>query len=108
MTRPRGGIGSWFAVLFHISWYCQAQSPAAEPLAAPPQPPPPAKPELEEPLGEQKAKGKKGAPSARTTADVLAQSETFGQSLARTLGLAPTILAGVVATAPTPPTPATL
>jgi hypothetical protein len=91
---------------FSFCWYHQAHAPAAEPLTAPVQPAPPAQREQEETMGEEKAGGKKGAPRLRTTAGVLAQSLTSGQSLARTLGLAPTILAGVVATAPTPSAPA--
>jgi hypothetical protein len=85
---------------FSFCWYHQAHVPVAEPPTAPTQPPPQT-PER------QGVEGKKGARDERTTAGFLAQSLTRGQSLARTLGLAPTILAGVVATAPTSSTPAT-
>jgi hypothetical protein len=53
-----------------------------------------------------KSREKKGARNIRTTTGDLAQSLTCGQSLARTLGLAPAVLARVVATAPTSPAPA--
>jgi hypothetical protein len=91
---------------FSFCWYSQGHAPATEPRTAPVQSPPSAKPELEELPGEQRDEGKKGTRSVRTTARVLAQSEMLGQSLARTLGLAQAILAGVVDTAPTPPAPA--
>lgn len=91
---------------FSFCWYHQAHSPA-EPLTTPAQPAPVAKPEQEKPEDEPKAGEKKGARPLRTTSGELAQSSTRGPSLARTLGLAPAILAGVVSTAPTTPTPAT-
>jgi hypothetical protein len=90
---------------FSFCWYYQAHAPAAEPLTAPVQPAPAGKPEPEEAAGEQKAGEKKGARSFRTTTGVMAQSLTSRQSLARTLGLAPAVLASVVATAPTPSAP---
>jgi hypothetical protein len=91
---------------FCFCWYYQARAPATEPLAAAVQSSPPIQQEPEEPPEGQRAEGKKGARSVRTTARVLAQSLTSRQSLARTLGLAPAILAGLVATAPTSPAPA--
>jgi hypothetical protein len=106
VSRLCVGIGSSFAVPFPISWYHQAPIPAAEPPAASAQRAPAAQQDREELQGSQRAEGKKGACNVRTTTD-LAQSETFGQSLARTLGLAPTLLASVVSTAPISPTPAT-
>jgi hypothetical protein len=91
---------------FSFCWYHQAHSPAAEPPAASAQWVSAAQQDLEEIQGSQRAEGKKGARTIRTTPE-LAQSITSGQSLARTLGLAPTLLASVVSTAPTSPTPAT-
>ncbi len=87
-------------------WYHQAHIPAAEPPAASAQRAPAAQQDREELQGSQRAEGKKGARNVRTTTD-LAQSVTSGQSLARTLGLAQTLLASVVSTAPTSPAPAT-
>jgi len=91
---------------FSFWWYHQAHLPAAEPPAASAQRAPTAQQDPEELQGSQRVQGKKGARNIRTTTD-LAQSITSGQSLARTLDLAPTLLASVVSTAPTSPTPAT-
>jgi hypothetical protein len=93
---------------FSFCWYHHAHTPAAEPLTASVQRAPTTQQELEEPTGEQRAEEKKGTRNVSTTTSVLAQSLTRSQSVARTLGLAPAILAGVVATTPTPPAPATL
>lgn len=92
---------------FSFCWYHQAHVPATEPQAASVQPASVALQDPEEPTGEQRAEGKKGARNVRTTTGVLAQSLASSQSLARTLGLAPTVLARVVVTSPTPPAPAT-
>jgi DDE superfamily endonuclease len=92
---------------FSFCWYHQAHVSATEPLTAPSQPAPVAKPEQEKPEDEPRARGRKGARHLRTTTGELAQSSPRGQSLARTLGLAPAIVAGVVATAPTSPAPTT-
>jgi hypothetical protein len=90
---------------FSFCWYYQAHAPAQTPLTAPVQPPSSVQKEPKETLAEQRAEGKKGARNVSTTTGELAQSPTRGQSLARTLGLAPAILAGVVATAPASPAP---
>jgi DDE superfamily endonuclease len=92
---------------FSFCWYHQAHTPAAEPLTVPVQPTPVARQEQEEAAGEQRAEEKKGARSVRTPTGILGQSLASRQSLARTLGLAPAVLASVVATAPTSPAPAT-
>ncbi|MBO0793036.1 MAG: transposase [Ktedonobacteraceae bacterium] len=92
---------------FSFCWYHQTHTPVAEALASPVQSPTLAKPELEEAPGEQRAEEKQGGRSVRATTRVMAQSSPFGQSVARALGLVPAILAGVVVTAPTSPTPAT-
>jgi hypothetical protein len=85
---------------FSFCWYHQAHAPEAEPLTAPTQP-------LSLVPERQGAEEKKGARGQRTTWGVLAQSPASGSRMARTLGLAPAVLAGVVATAPTSPAPAT-
>src|SRR5262249_51867926 len=85
---------------FSFCWYHQAHAPASEPLSIPIQPPALAS---ERP----KAEEKKGAQGGRTTAGFLAQSPASGSRMARTLGLAPALLARLVATAPSSPTPAT-
>jgi SRSO17 transposase len=90
---------------FSFCWYHHAHTPAAEPLTASVQRAPTPQQKPEEPTGEQRAEEKKGARNVRTTTGDLAQSLTCGQSLARTLGLAPAVLAGVVAAAPTSPAP---
>lgn len=84
---------------FSFCWYHQAHAPTAEPLTVPTQSPPLA---LERP----KAEEKKGARRGRTAMGILASSAPSGPRVARTLGLAPAVLGCVVATAPTPPTPA--
>jgi DDE superfamily endonuclease len=92
---------------FSFCWYAHAHATAEMSLTAPVQPSSSVQKEPKETLGEQRAEGKKGARNVRTTTSDLAQSPTCSQSLARTLGLASTILAGVVATASTSPTPTT-
>jgi len=62
--------------------------------------------EPEEAAGEQRTEGEKRARSISKTTGILAQSVTSRESMARTLGLAPAIVVGVVATAPTSPAPA--
>jgi hypothetical protein len=84
---------------FSFCWYHQAHAPKVEPPTGPTQPPHQT-PDLSG-VGE-----KKGALGGRAATRILAQSPASGSWMARTLGLAPTILAGVVATAPTPPAPA--
>jgi hypothetical protein len=86
---------------FSFCWYHQAHAPAVKFPAVPAQPP-------SQTPERQKAEEKKGARGERTTVGVLAQSPASGARVARTLGLAPTVLARVVAAAPTPPAPATL
>lgn len=90
---------------FSFCWYHQAHLPATVPLE-PAQPPSTAKPEQDEALEEHKARKKKGERKVGTATGLLAQSPASGPRVARTLGLAPAILAGVVATAPTLPAPA--
>ena len=91
---------------FCFCWYHQAHLPTAEPAAVPAPRAPAAQHDPEELQGSQRVEEKKGARNVRTTTD-LAQSVTSGQSLVGTLGLAHTLLARVVRTAPTSPTPAT-
>ena len=92
---------------FSFCWYDHVHATAERSLTAPVQPPSSVQEELNETLGEPGAEGKKGARHVRTTTGELAQSPPRSQSLARTLGLAPAILASVVATAPTSPAPTT-
>ncbi len=94
---------------FSFCWYHQAHAPATELPTAPVElaSTVSAQQKQEVATAEERGGGKKGARSARATAGVLAASVTGGQSLARTLGLAPALLAGVVSTAPTSPPPAT-
>jgi hypothetical protein len=93
---------------FSFCWYHHAHAPASEPLTVPVQRAPADKHEPEEAAAEPRVEEKKGARSVQTTAGVLAQSLASRQSLARTLGLAPAVLAGVVATAPTSASPTAL
>nr|WP_220209512.1 hypothetical protein [Reticulibacter mediterranei] len=81
---------------FSFCWYHQAHAFAAEPLTVPTQSPPQAS-------ERQKAGEKK---SGRTATGLLAQSAASGSRMARTLDLAPEVLARVVATSPTSPAPA--
>lgn len=86
---------------FSFCWYHHAHAPAGgEPLTVPSQP----SPQVPQ---RQRAEGKKGARDGRKAAGFLVQSPEGRPWMARTLGLAPAILAGVVAAAPTPPAPAT-
>jgi SRSO17 transposase len=91
---------------FSFCWYHHTHAPAAEPRTASVQSAPVALQEPEEVAGEQGTEGKKRTRRISTTTGVLAQSVASRQSLARTLGLAPAIVVGVVATAPTSPAPA--
>jgi hypothetical protein len=91
---------------FSFCWYHQAHLPAEEPL----EPVPllsTTTPEQDEVPAEHWAREKKAGRTTRTATGLLAQSPPSGSRVARTLGLAPTVLAGVVATAPTSPAPAT-
>jgi hypothetical protein len=90
---------------FSFCWYHQAHLPATEPLE-PVQPLSSTEPEQQEVPEEHEARKKKEGQYRATTTGLLAQSFAGSQSLARTLGLAPAVLACVVSTAPTLPTPA--
>ena len=90
---------------FSFCWYHQAHATTPISRTAPIQPSSSVQQEPQETLREQRAEGKKGGRNVRTTTGDLAQSPTGSPSLARTLGLAPAMLARLVATAPTSPTP---
>jgi SRSO17 transposase len=92
---------------FSFCWYHQAHLPLAEPESTPVQEPSAPQLEPNDATRETRAGEKKGARTDRTTSADLAPSATGRPSLARTLGLASSLLAGVVSTAPTTPTPAT-
>lgn len=97
---------------FSFCWYhqghIQAHIPATTSLEMPVQPLSTTKPEQQEIPGEQRVREKKRDRNCATTAGELAQSSASGSRVARTLGLAPAVLARVVATSPTSPAPATL
>lgn len=90
---------------FSFCWYHQAHPACGEPQAvASPQTPTTQLAPMEA-SQENTLRGKKGGRSLRSPSDLLAQSPTCGESLARALGLAPAILASLVpppATASTP------
>jgi len=91
---------------FSFCWYHQAHAAVAEPHAAAPEQASAALAEPHEIPPEERIGGKKGARKGRTASAHLAASVTSRPRLARTLGLAQTLLASVVSTAPTTPTPA--
>jgi hypothetical protein len=87
---------------FSFCWYHQAHLPPTEPVE-PVQPPSTVKPEQDEVSGAHKTRGKKRGRKVGAAAGVLAQSAASSTRVARTLDLAPAVLACVVSASPTSP-----
>ena len=91
---------------FCFCWYHQAHTPLTEPPLAAHEPASTAQPEPQEARTDVRPEGKKGARKGRSSSAHVATSAPSRASMVGALGLAQTLLASVVSTAPTALTPA--